>query len=155
MLVHHNAYQLASFLLVNLPNHPHQTGDRFESKKTSAPTPVVQHPINDVPENPVSHEAMKTDLRAMMEKPVAQDPKLASIMDDVYKENARVGSGSTGDAVRHELKTGEKVGGRDHYQKANDSINRLNKWLNNNPSASKIDRMAAENVLKDLLNSKE
>lgn len=41
-------------------------------------------------------------------------------MDDLYRENAKIGSGSTADAVRYELQTGGKVGGKTHSQKAED-----------------------------------
>jgi hypothetical protein len=85
-----------------------------------------------------------------MQKPAVKDAKLAGMMDDLYRADAKIGSGSTADAVRHELATGEKVGGRTHSQKAQDYINGLQDWLKNNPKASPGDRAAAENVIKDL-----
>ena len=71
-------------------------------------------------------------------------------MDELYRDNAQVGSGSTAAAVRHELATGEMVGGASHSQKAADMIKALDKWLRTHPTASPGDRAAAENVIKDL-----
>ncbi|EBG5617116.1 type IV secretion protein Rhs, partial [Salmonella enterica subsp. enterica] len=90
------------------------------------------------------------ELRQQMEKPTVENAELKNLIDDLYRPNAKVGSGSTADAVRYELSTGEKVGGRGHIQKAEQYSESLQRWLNKNPSASPGDRAAAENVLKDL-----
>lgn len=104
-------------------------------------------------EDRLQHEKMKDELRRAMSKPHVDDPKLKELMDDLYRENAQVGSGSTADAVRHEMQTGEMVGGRSHAQKARDYSKALQRWLDNNPTASAGDRAAAENVLRDLQNA--
>jgi hypothetical protein len=88
-----------------------------------------------------------------MERPHATDSKLNSLLDKIYRPNATVGSGSTAAAVRKEAATGQSVGGRFHTQKAEDMKRALQRWLDNNPNASTIDRAAAENVLKDLSNA--
>ena len=69
---------------------------------------------------------------------------------------AQFGSGSTANAVRHEILTGEKVGGRDHRQKAENTADYLRNWLRqneNNSNVPVIDKAAAQNVLKDLENA--
>ena len=63
------------------------------------------------------------------------------------------GTGSTADAVRYELKTGNKVGGKNHLQKAQDSIKALEKWIKNNPNANKSDIDTAQKYIKDLNNA--
>ncbi|EHJ4958985.1 type IV secretion protein Rhs [Escherichia coli] len=88
-----------------------------------------------------------------MGKPDVTDSNLKNIIDDLYRPNAKVGSGSTADAVRYELATGEKVGGRGHVLKAQDYTRALQDWLDKNPTASPGDRAAAENVLQDLQNA--
>ncbi|MGL4860955.1 MAG: hypothetical protein ACRC5A_14750 [Enterobacteriaceae bacterium] len=103
--------------------------------------------------NPQQHEKYKIGLRKSMEKPVVKDPKLQRIMDKLYRPNAKIGNGSTADAVRHEIATGEKVGGRLHTQKAQDHVRELQAWLRQNQSATPGDRAAAENVIKDLQNA--
>ncbi|WP_428377503.1 hypothetical protein [Lichenicoccus sp.] len=97
--------------------------------------------------NPTTVEAHKDGLRAAMTKPATSDPDLKAIMDDLYRDRATIGSGSTAAAVRHELATGERVKGAFHSVKAVNTIRTLNRWLRNNPTASPGDRAAAENVI--------
>ena len=103
--------------------------------------------------NVASFEIYKDQLRAVMGKPHANDAKLAGYLDELYRPNATVGSGSTAAAVRHELSTGLSVGGKTHSQKARDMILALQRWLANNPNASLGDRAAAENVIRDMANA--
>lgn len=100
--------------------------------------------------NRTRHEAFKARLRRQMEKPHVTDPRLKKLVDPLYRPNAKVGSGSTADAIRHERATGEAVGGRLHSQKGEDTVRALQKWLDNNPQASPGDRAAAENVIADM-----
>jgi filamentous hemagglutinin len=88
-----------------------------------------------------------------MEKPAVQNAKLGSLLDDLYRPGAKIGSGSTAAAVRAELATGGTVGGRLHGQKAADYVEALQRWLRTNPAAAAADRAAAENVMRDLQNA--
>ena len=92
-------------------------------------------------------------LRRSMDRPATTDPKLSAIMDEMYRPNAKVGSGSTAAAVRAEKATGQPVAGKWHSQKAEESVIRIQNWLRANPTASPSDRAAAENVLRDLQNA--
>lgn len=103
--------------------------------------------------NRASHETHKIQLRRQMSKPSVEDPQLQKITNSLYRPNAKIGSGSTADAIRHERATGNAVGGRLHTQKGEDSIRALDKWLNKNPKASPGDRAAAENIIFDLKNA--
>lgn len=103
--------------------------------------------------NRAAFETYKDGLRAAMERPVTSDPRLTSMVDDLYRQNAAVGSGSTAAAVRQELMTGQPVGGAFHSQKAADSITALSRWLERNPTASPGDRAAAENIIRDMQNA--
>jgi len=67
------------------------------------------NPSSD-PKSRGQYEEYVDSLRASMEKPNVKDGNLKNIIDDLYRPNAKVGSGSTADAVRYELATGEKVG---------------------------------------------
>jgi filamentous hemagglutinin len=71
----------------------------------------------------------------------------------LYRDGAKIGTGSTADAVRYEAKTGNSIGGVFHTQKAQDYSIALQKWLDSNSSASFSDRSAAQNVLRDLQNA--
>ena len=54
------------------------------------------------------------------------------------------------DAIRHELATGEKVGGVLHSQKGADYARGLQTWLRANPNAAYGDRVAAQSILNEL-----
>jgi hypothetical protein len=97
-------------------------------------------------------EKYKDELRAQMDVPHAENPELAKMLGTLYRPNAKIGSGSTASAVRHE-RDGSKVGGRQHSQKADDSVRALDKWLAKNPGARPGDRAAAQNVMRDMENA--
>ncbi len=67
------------------------------------------------------------------------------------KGRPEIGDGGTADAVRHTIKTGEKVGGSDHIQKAQDAINRIDNIINkqgNNLSSREFEVL--EQIRRDL-----
>jgi filamentous hemagglutinin len=103
--------------------------------------------------NVASGVKLADDLAANMVKPIVTDTKLSGLMDDLYRDGAKIGTGSTADAVRYETATGTPVGNVFHSQKAQDYSVALQKWLEANPTASFSDRSAAQNVLRDLQNS--
>ena len=85
--------------------------------------------------------------------PKVGDKKLQNLFNDFYKgvnNPKRIGSGTTADAVRHELRTGNLVYGRGHVQKAQDLSRGLQNWINKNPNASGNMRNSAQSVLDDL-----
>lgn len=73
--------------------------------------------------------------------------------NNVFWEKSGVTNGSVASAVRKEAKTGDIVGPRSHIKKAEYGIKSLERWIEENPTASPGDRAAAENLLKDLMNS--
>ena len=103
--------------------------------------------------NAAAFARYKDELRAAMSMPQVTNMELAQLLEKLYRPNAKLGSGSTAAAVRHELATGETVGGRTHSTKASEMITALQRWLKNNPSASPGDRAAAENVIQDMTNA--
>ena len=58
--------------------------------------------LDNLAHNRTLHESYKANLRQNMEKPTVQHPKLRNIVKELYKPNAKVGSGSTADAIREE-----------------------------------------------------
>lgn len=103
--------------------------------------------------NRAEFEKYTDELRRSMERPATTDPTLSRYMEEMYRPNASVGSGSTAAAVRAEQATGQPVNGAWHTQKAEESVGKLQKWLQANPTASSSDRAAANNVLRDLKNA--
>ena len=100
----------------------------------------------------IQHEALKSLYRQHMEKPPIQnkDPKLIKVLDELYRTDAKIGSGSSADAARLEISTNQKVGSKWHVEKSQNTIKFLEKWLKNNPSASSSDRAQIENTIIDL-----
>jgi hypothetical protein len=88
-----------------------------------------------------------------MSQPHSVDAELTRLVSKLYRPGATTGSGSTAAAVRHELATGERVGGRQHSIKTKDGITALENWLIKNPTAKSDDRAAAENVIQDMRNA--
>lgn len=118
-----------------------------------ATSPVAAQPESRPATNRADFERYKDELRAQMEKPHTTNPGLGATLDRLYRPGATVGSGSTAAAVREESRTGGSVGGKQHTQKAQDSVVELQRWLRQNPTASPGDRAAAENVLRDTQNA--
>jgi adhesin HecA-like repeat protein len=103
--------------------------------------------------NAANASKLADDLSSKISKPVVSNSKLAGLMDDLYREGAKIGTGSTADAVRYEAATGQAVGGVFHTQRAQDYSIALQKWLDANQNASFGDRSAAQTVLRDLQNA--
>ena len=103
--------------------------------------------------NVVNYIKYKDELLSNMGRISVKDKNLQNIIDFMYRPNAKIGSGSTADTVRYELKTGENVAGKNHMQKAQDSINALEKWIKNNSNANKSDVDTAQKYIKDLKNA--
>ena len=97
------------------------------------------------------HDFYKKQLRSSMAKPKVQNRNLKQIIEDNYRPNAKIGSGSTADALRHEKLTGNPVGGKRHAIKSRQQVKRIDSWLKANKNASSTDRAAAEQVMLDMM----
>lgn len=94
--------------------------------------------------------------RPPLARPSVSNPKLKNVVADLYKGTTnpnRVGTGTTADAVRFEVSTGQRVFGKSHLQKAQDSARGLENWLKANPNAPYHDRLVARSLADDLLNA--
>jgi hypothetical protein len=100
--------------------------------------------------NCVEFQEFLRELRRDMAAPAVSDADLSKLVNKLYRTDATEGSGSTAAAIRYELKTGERVGGKFHSQKGNELLGKLEDWLLAHPTASAGDRAAAENLIKDL-----
>ncbi|WP_327075540.1 hypothetical protein OG196_43195 (plasmid) [Kitasatospora purpeofusca] len=112
-------------------------------------------PLAGISNNRFLYERLKDDLMAEMAKPIVEDPDLARMVNKLYRDNAKIGSGSTAAAVRYERINGGLVGGAKHTQKAQDSIPWLEDWLRKKPQARYSDRKAAEYLIRDMRNALE
>ncbi|MCP2249652.1 RHS repeat-associated core domain-containing protein [Lentzea aerocolonigenes] len=94
----------------------------------TAPAPA---PSGDGLPLPLGGTAKKVDATPA---PEVKDKKLQSIVKDIYgKPGVQVyGRGTTGDALRYELQTGNQLGAQQnrwHYDEAARQFNQLSKWL--------------------------
>ena len=100
-------------------------------------------------------KATKTVVDDILPKPNVTEPKLQNVVDDLYKGTAnpnRVGTGTTADAVRNEVATGQATGGRFHTQKAEQYSNALRSLLKKGNLSSR-DRLVAQSLIDDLQNA--
>lgn len=75
---------------------------------------------------------------------------LSNLIKSNYRPGARIGKGSTADALRDEVARGVKYGApKSHYKKAQESIRRLNRILKNEPLSSR-ERQIAGNIRGEL-----
>lgn len=90
-------------------------------------------------------------------RPEVDDPKLSNYVDQLFKgvkQPNRSGDGTTMDAIRHELASGDLVHGKDHVRKGHDILRGLERWLRVRGNASPQDRETAQALadeLKELL----
>ena len=81
-----------------------------------------------------------------------QNDKLKNAINEIYRPGATVGDGGLADAVRHELSTGELVGGKSHIQKATERVTNLENIIKNQP-LNQSDLDIATKLLNDLKNA--
>jgi hypothetical protein len=116
------------------------------------------------PKNAALHEKYLADLREQMGAPHAEDLELREMIAEHYRENAKVGSGSTAAAIREEAATGKQVEGSWHTIKGESDVEYFRKWSESSPKSSPKNKLdpspenlrspadlrSAENMYKDL-----
>jgi hypothetical protein len=88
--------------------------------------------------------------------PTVSDTRLGNIVRDLFKGTRnpnRIGDGTTMDAIRNELSTGQATSGKMHLQKGREYAAALRNWLSRNPNASTSDRTVAQQLLEQLQNA--
>lgn len=106
--------------------------------------------LGTAPSNGAHYQKLLADLRKQMTKPQVSEPKLKNYLDRYWRDTAQVGNGSTAAAYRWERLTGDRVGGKSHTQKLQESLTFFERWTKNNPQASVTDKKAVEEILKDI-----
>lgn len=81
-----------------------------------------------------------------------ENPKLKNAINEIYRPGANVGDGGLADAVRHELSTGELVGGKSHIQKAMERLTNLENIIEKQGLSSR-DLEIANRLLSNLKNA--
>ncbi|MCF4122698.1 PrsW family glutamic-type intramembrane protease [Antribacter sp. KLBMP9083] len=87
-------------------------------------------------------------------KPQVRNWKLRNIVDQLWKGSnnpRRAGDGTTMDAARWEIRSGQATHGQDHVQKSRDILNGLNNWLRaNEKTATRADVAWARQLQTEL-----
>ena len=77
------------------------------------------------------------------------NPKLTNTIKEIYRPGAKVGDGGLADAIRHEIKTGNLVGGKSHIKKGMERLKNLER-ISSKESLSKQEKNIAEALINDL-----
>ena len=94
------------------------------------------------------NDAIKLSTRSKLLCKV-QNPKLRNAINEIYRDGATIGDGGLADAIRHELKTGELVGGKSHIQKGKERIKNLENILNKQ-DLSNTEKEIAEELIENI-----
>ncbi len=86
--------------------------------------------------------------RDRLEPPTAEDPRLQRVIRELYRTHTRIPGGTAG-AVRQEVRTGERIGGKSHIRKAIERRRQLQHLLRRT-DLSDQDRVTAQQLLDDL-----
>lgn len=78
--------------------------------------------------------------------------KLKNTIKEMYRPGAKIGDGGLADAIRHEVKTGNLVGGKSHIQKGKERLKNLEN-ISKRESLTKQERKIVEDLIKDLKNA--
>lgn len=81
-----------------------------------------------------------------------KSPKLREWIEYLYRKGATIGNGSTADAIRHELGTGQLLSPKGHFQKGQEAIRGLEKLLRTGKLDPK-DAQIAKEIVSDLKNA--
>lgn len=94
--------------------------------------------------------AVKSKRAVLLDKTTNQ--KLKNAINEMYRENAKVGDGGLSDAIRYELKTGKLVSGKSHIQKGRERLKNLENILEKQ-TLNATDKEIALTLLEDLKNA--
>lgn len=118
--------------------------------KTAASVPTVTEvPLTRTPSAAAARAPKLLDTARGNLLAGARSPELRNLIEQMYRRNAQVGSGSTADAIRYELRTGELLSPKGHTLKGMEMRTALTRLLKSG-SLSKGDAQIARGILDDL-----
>ena len=82
----------------------------------------------------------------------ASNPRLVNMIDQLYRPTAKVGSGSTADAIRHEMRTGELLSKSGHFLKGMQSRTALLRIFRGQPLTA-AEKELVWRILVDIQNA--
>lgn len=101
-----------------------------------------------------AHDAAKTtDIAGLSKRDrllsKATNQKVKEAVNQIYRPNAQIGDGGLGDAIRHELATGDLVGGKSHIKKGQERLKNLENILKSENLSPDEERMVRD-LIDDL-----
>jgi hypothetical protein len=81
-----------------------------------------------------------------------RNDKLKNTVKEIFRVGGKIGNGSLADAIRHEIKTGQLVGGKSHIQKGIERIKNLENILITQQLTNKEIEFIQETIA-DILNA--
>ena len=96
-----------------------------------------------------AHDAAKTtDIAGLSKRDrllsKATNQKVKEAVNQIYRPNAQIGDGGLGDAIRHELATGDLVGGKSHIKKGQERLKNLENILKSENLSPDEERMVRD-----------
>ncbi|MBE6651088.1 MAG: hypothetical protein E7613_07225 [Ruminococcaceae bacterium] len=82
----------------------------------------------------------------------ATNQKLKNTINEMYRPNAKIGDGGLSDAIRHEIKTKQLVGGKSHIQKGIERLKNLEN-IYKKQNLNTTDKSIVKYLIKDLKNA--
>lgn len=125
-------------------------GDWYRSKDIRISTPVMGIP----PDIGLKTGGFQLGKLLLMNRRASlltkiTNPKLKTILKELYREGAKIGNGSTADALKYEIATGQALSKTGHAQKAYDYRRALiNLWHNKGQLNAVEKRVVKELLLK-------
>ena len=131
------------------------------SSQTSLENQVYENKVKEIEEKVKTNTIVKPKAK-MSEKGKrllnsATNEKLKNVIKELYRPGASIDDGGTADAIRHEIETGELVGGKSHIQKGIERLKNLENILNRFELNENDKKIAQElyDDLKDALGGKK
>jgi hypothetical protein len=84
---------------------------------------------------------------------IVETNEAKQIINELYRSGAKIGDGGTADAIRHERRTGENVGGKGHIIKGIERLRQIEKILERNQQHP--DKAILEYLKQDLSDALE
>lgn len=97
--------------------------------------------------NKLANKEMSAKGKKLLEQ--AEDEKVKNAIKELYRPGSEVGDGGTADAIRHELATGELVGGKSHVKKGEERLKNLENIMKNR-NLTDIDEQIVKELHDDL-----
>lgn len=99
--------------------------NEYENKVHALERKLKSSTIENKKENLTNIAAKEMSARGKELFEKAENVKVKNVIKELYRPGAEIGDGGTADAIRHELSSGEFVGGKSHIRKGIERLKNL------------------------------